>query len=751
MTMRGGLARALGKGHLSSLLLALAAGSLLVACGGDGGPACVAGALRCGGDELQMCTEEGVFLTSQVCPQGCEDDGTTAACVGPGDEAHFVGSDTCQFCHGDDPLYATFPTSSHARALTRVDDGQAPASAAVPPPPGLGWADLRYVVGGQYSRALYVGRRGYVVTGDQGAPDVQYLLEDQSFAPYHTGEEAPFDCAPCHATGADPLGDPPHSQPGVVGSWSEDGVQCEACHGVGSLHATSADPEAIQRDASLQGCASCHTRTGGAGIEAAGGYILPNAQYEEVLASPHGVELACVSCHDPHSSLAQGGLVATCTDCHEGKPVNLGMGELACVDCHMPKVVLGGRAEGPWRADLRTHLVAIDPSAQASLFNEAGDRAAGALSLEAVCLPCHEDQDATWAAQTAALIHAPMPAEPHYVGDETCAACHGDIADAYQASGHVHALKAVVDGQAPIWPYTEVSQLPPELGWADVSYVVGGYRRLATFMDASGALITGDSAQLSLADQQLIPFHPEEGASNDCGACHATGYDGAAASQGGLPGVVGAWADEGVTCEACHGAGGAHVLTNAPEDIRRDASAAACGACHTSGDPEGRIVADGAFIRHEGQYEEWLASPHATGAEEVSCVRCHDPHLSSSWPAQGEGARPGLVASCESCHEAEAQHQKSESMTLFNTSCLDCHMPLFTLAAKGDPTTFTADVRTHIVGIDPAATQQIEGGFSRPALALDAACGSCHHLGGVALVHPEAEMKAMAEGYHDAP
>ncbi len=80
---------------------------------------------------------------------------------------------------------------------------------------------------------------------------------------------------------------------------------------------------------------------------------------------------------------------------------------------------------------------------------------------------------------------------PEFVGSEACAECHQEIYDTFISSGHPHQLTAVVDGQPPEFPFSEVADPPEGYTWDNISYVVGGYNWKARLLDQDGYLITG--------------------------------------------------------------------------------------------------------------------------------------------------------------------------------------------------------------------------------------------------------------------
>lgn len=95
-----------------------------------------------------------------------------------------------------------------------------------------------------------------------------------------------------------------------------------------------------------------------------------------------------------------------------------------------------------------------------------------------------------------------------YVGLETCAACHADVAASYGATAHARSLEV---------------------------------------LKAAGS--EGDPA---------------------CLACHTTGLRDST------------YVDGAVTCEACHGPGGAHVATGDKAAIKAEVGEADCLKCHTA-------------------------------------------------------------------------------------------------------------------------------------------------------------------------
>jgi hypothetical protein len=151
----------------------------------------------------------------------------------------YVGSETCGECHQVN--YDYWQESGHHHSLKEIDETEPnfpfqyhSGISNVPDPPTVGgtqltWDQVSYVAGGYYRGAVFSGEEGYLITG--GNNDVtQWNVWDQEWVEYHPNEQLPLDCAECHATGYDPAGHQGGLQ-GITGTWVENGVGCEGCHG----------------------------------------------------------------------------------------------------------------------------------------------------------------------------------------------------------------------------------------------------------------------------------------------------------------------------------------------------------------------------------------------------------------------------------------------------------------------------------------------------------------------------------------
>ncbi|MEW6406204.1 MAG: multiheme c-type cytochrome, partial [Chloroflexota bacterium] len=350
-----------------------------------------------------------------------------------------------------------------------------------------------------------------------------------------------------------------------------------------------------------------------------------------------------------------------------------------------------------------------------------------------------------------------------YAGSSVCAGCHEEIATVFGMSGHAYKLNPVVDGQPPEYPFTEVTELPEGYTWDDILYVIGGYNWKARFIDKDGYIITGPPGTRGDGNTDYVnqynfanpvvgneagwsAYQVGKETPYNCGSCHTTGYT-PQGNQMDLPGLIGTWAEEGVTCEECHGPGSLHVQNPQGVQMVVDRDAELCGQCHRRGAPEA-VNANGGFIEHHEQYEELFQSKHIT----IDCVVCHDPHAGVVQLRKAEEGTPTTRTQCENCHFEKAQYQDSEVHPAV-AECIDCHMPRVTKSAVGNAEMFTGDIRTHLMAIDPTQIGQFseDGSEALSQLGLDFACRHCHVEGGSATPKTDEELIDKASGYHDRP
>lgn len=316
--------------------------------------------------------------------------------------AEYVGAAACAACHqAPGALHAQH---GHSHAL-KVIEGLAPdyptmsgSGAVANPPAGFNWSDISLVIGGSAKSALFVDAQGFLLTDGTAGTLTQYNLANPpallpaAFVPFKPQQVAPHpfgeECFRCHTTGPESLatngGRRQGNLPGIGGTWSQTGVQCEACHGPGSRHLVDPAAGKLTVDSSGGICATCHVNQDEPSeITVEGRCIVGRQQYAELAASPHR-GFSCTFCHNPHASILrdrENGLRNACANCHldfdmaahEGNVFQWGdyVEALRCESCHMPLVASNAscrdvelpRGEIVSIGDTRSHLVHIDTSA----------------------------------------------------------------------------------------------------------------------------------------------------------------------------------------------------------------------------------------------------------------------------------------------------------------------------------------------------------------------------------------------------
>ena len=360
---------------------------------------------------------------------------------------------------------------------------------------------------------------------------------------------------------------------------------------------------------------------------------------------------------------------------------------------------------------------------------------------------------------TAAFGTGSIELDLQYVGKDSCKDCHTAVYDEFMKSGHAYKLNKVVDGKPPDYPYTEITELPEGITWDDVSYVIGGYNWKARFVGKDGYIITGDEGdteylnQFNFAnpvvgnDAGWAKYHPGEKRPYNCGTCHTTGYSNEPNThQDGLPGLIGTWAETGITCERCHGPGSAHAANPYTVNMTINRDGELCGECHRRGDVE-QVNAKGGFIQHHEQYEELFQSKHIV----LDCNICHDPHLGVV-QLRNEG-KATTRTECINCHFEKEVVQSSPVHLAMGVDCIECHMTRVSKSAVGNAAKFTGDIRTHMMGINPIQVAQFtdDGNAALSQIGLNFACRNCHVAGGKASVKTDEQLMKRAYNYHARP
>ena len=364
----------------------------------------------------------------------------------------YVGSSACMYCHSD--KYGDWADSGHPFKANIKSEGWnilGPGDDDGPQYPeyvtnhqdlwmptiGATWTDdITGVVGGFGWKARFLDNSGKVVGTlnseiNPGAGQNQYNFfegEEWGWADYHPSDDKTYNygCFRCHTTGPSEEGTWLEGVDGL-GSFAEDGVGCEACHGPGSDHVGApsssnidlvyeydinygnglaiSDTDTLYADAGEDRvnflCGTCHNRGFNYPIEVSSGYIKHHEVWEESLTWDGHSFMSCTTCHDPHKRVIWGGdgITSACENCHTTQVATTNHSDGAtCVDCHMPYAGKSAvaRGESGYKGDIHSHLFTVTVDTE-SMFNEEGnlvqddENREASLDLGFTCLGCHND------------------------------------------------------------------------------------------------------------------------------------------------------------------------------------------------------------------------------------------------------------------------------------------------------------------------------------------------------------------------
>jgi len=325
----------------------------------------------------------------------------------------FVGSDTCKQCHLEH--YDSWKMTLHSRMtqdaqknrdviITPIDEKRIRADleklgAKLKVPADQIWVpsveEIKYTIGSQWKQRYIVEKEG-----DLFISPIQYNADTDRWVNYHEHDwdKRPWlkKCGGCHATGVDL----------ETKTFSELGVACEACHGMGSWHAalpktavfekrqTILNPAKLTMGVAVQICGSCHNR-GKATMEKGAGWPVGyepgkaleayykstsfeagdvkhvyanefskghHQQYIDWKQSKHAKEgVTCTSCHYVHQvgvpptrsqTLSAGS--KQCFQCHVQTNQNMAHSIHSfanCIGCHMPRI-----AKSAESGDIHSHV-----------------------------------------------------------------------------------------------------------------------------------------------------------------------------------------------------------------------------------------------------------------------------------------------------------------------------------------------------------------------------------------------------------
>lgn len=445
--------------------------------------------------------------------------------------------------------------------------------------------------------------------------------------------------------------------------------------------------------------------------------LLAPQQASAALYNPHDFmekEGSCGRCHLSSPVRADGGfvrdIVSLCRDCHfnrdrDSHPVDIRPdhvediqlpldfeGAITCTTCHDPHSAAYSARPHVRQGPLTRIRGMIKGDGFRTFFlRQPNDRGQ-------ICKQCHSVGEIS---EGPPKIHRLKVLD--YRGSGACSRCHKREYDAWRLTIHArtlgdpgserHAIRAVFTGDE-------------SFSRDEVVRTVGNHWTQRYLLERSDELRVARDVWSIIDAGWDQRYWREQSWRELCAGCHYTGYN---------P-YTNTFAEEGVTCESCHGPGGRHVDSRQPGDIvnpgrldpeRRDSI---CASCHTHGHdrtgefrfPVGYLPGDDlarfyrGLIPKRGQEEDtfkgdgsledrlrsfrfWMTRFFAPVG--VNCTLCKSYRsFGEGNGGKGEGKEPErmtLAEYCFSCHrQMDADGGHPGSAVTEDSDCYRCHGPL---------------------------------------------------------------------------
>jgi hypothetical protein len=287
----------------------------------------------------------------------------------------------------------------------------------------------------------------------------------------------------------------------------------------------------------------------------------------------------------------------------------------------------------------------------------------------------------------------------NYSGSVSCARCHPGEYSEWKRSPHARMLRS--PGKHPgavLAKFDGNSPFPP----SEIAYVLGS-RTVQRFVSRKGNdLVVRTPIWVVRSGSWNLEYWREQDWRKNCAGCHVTGYD---------P-DLGAFIEEGIGCEGCHGPGRSHAESEGrtpilhPGKISPGRRAMICERCHTTGhdstgeyrfpvgylpggdlskhffglvpkpgQDDSTFLGDGSRADRHAQFLFW--SSRMLIAEGETCDLCKNFRGPQSGSAPGSEPKKMSVSEfCRSCHgggvlSSPLHHEERKDSSA--GACLSCH------------------------------------------------------------------------------
>lgn len=287
-----------------------------------------------------------------------------------------------------------------------------------------------------------------------------------------------------------------------------------------------------------------------------------------------------------------------------------------------------------------------------------------------------------------------------YAGSLACTGCHPREYALWVITPHARMVRNPRRNPEAVLP--PLSESSPLLS-SEIAYVLGS-RNVQRYISVKGeSLVVRSPIWLIRERKWNLSYWREMDWLKSCAGCHTTGFN---------P-VLGRYAEEGISCEACHGPGKKHVSSSLAADIVNPAKipeprrSMICESCHTTGhDVTGEyrfpvgftpgedlqryfagltpkpgqdgasFMGDGSYADRHAQYIFWRSRMLLVEGE--TCDLCKNFRISRK-DAAGNGPRKMTAQEfCLSCHDGTVVPVPPEHgrQNIGSGRCLSCHPPV---------------------------------------------------------------------------
>jgi hypothetical protein len=294
-----------------------------------------------------------------------------------------------------------------------------------------------------------------------------------------------------------------------------------------------------------------------------------------------------------------------------------------------------------------------------------------------------------------AIVSAPDPAE--YAGSKVCVECHPREYMQWKRTPHARMLRSPrKDPKVVVARFAGSTPFPS----SEIAYVLGT-RNVQRFISRKeGALVVRTPIWLVRGKRWNLSYWREMDWMTACAGCHTTG----------LNPFLGRYAEEGISCEACHGPGRSHARSGKaaeivhPGKISESRRAMICESCHTTGhdvtgefrypvgfvpgadllryyngltpkpgQDDSSFKGDNSYADRHAQYLFWRSRMLIVEGE--TCDLCKNFRVAQQETETGGPRKMTTQEFCLSCHDGTVRPapRGHEGTAVKSKPCLSCH------------------------------------------------------------------------------